>query len=176
MKSSRYPFQDFRQEIVLRTRPGALAHVLRSLKILDGILVPLVDEKSRYPFQNFRQDIVLLSSIAQHYDCPSSHCAPCRVTSSHLRERLHRLESSSIRFSPRQIHAQNHQNALRKSFHLLKERKSGRILSTAPWQTFKLHIDEYTELLDVLQNDEGEENGNQLSQRGGWKQVRPQKV
>jgi len=43
---------------------------------------------------------------------------------------------------------------VKKILHLLKERKSGRILSTAPWQTFKLHIDEYTELLDVLQNDE----------------------
>ena len=59
-EKSRYPIQNFRQDIVLRTRPRSLAHVLRKpFKIPYGILVPLVDEKSRYPFQNFRQDIVL---------------------------------------------------------------------------------------------------------------------
>ena len=49
-EKSRYPFQNFRQDIVLRTRPGGGAHVLRSpSKFLDGILVPLVDEKLSLP-------------------------------------------------------------------------------------------------------------------------------
>jgi hypothetical protein len=41
-----------------------------------------------------------------------------------------------------------------KILHLLKERKSGRFSSIPAWQTFKLHIDEYIELLDYLQKDE----------------------
>jgi len=43
---------------------------------------------------------------------------------------------------------------VKKILHLLKERKSGRFSLTPAWQTFKLHIDEYTELLDCLQTDE----------------------
>lgn len=40
-----------------------------------------------------------------------------------------------------------------KIHHLLVERKSGRGLSDPPWQTFKLHLDECTELLDLFRSE-----------------------